>query len=136
MNFINNDKSEYKKNEQKNIFYNNYNYDSNNIINPYKYKNKLYETLKYCINNEYFDEEESKTILKEINNTKILLIEEFKRKKILYNKYEEINLICKKCSTISKYNIDIEDIPCINYQCKIFYEKQLVKNQILKFKKQ
>ena len=134
MNFLSNDKFEYKKYDQKNI-YNKFNYNINNNY-PFKYKNKLYDTLKYCINNEYFDERESKEILKKINNTKILLIAEYKRKKILYKKYEQFNIICKKCSTISKYNIDIEDIPCINYQCKIFYDKQLVKNQILKFQKQ
>ena len=134
MNFLSNDKFEYKKYDQKNI-YNKFNYNTNNIY-PFKYKNKLYDTLKYCINNEYFDEKESKEILKKINNSKILLIAEYKRKKILYKKYEQFNIICKKCSTISKYNIDIEDIPCINYQCKIFYDKQLVKNQILKFQKQ
>ena len=36
------------------------------------------------------------------------------------------NLICRQCSGFNKFNIDIEEVPCVNYQCRIFYEKKTI----------
>ena len=56
---------------------------------------------------------------------KVRVVEKVIRKKWLMEKIKEINDVCKMCSGCNKFNLDIEDVPCVNYNCKLFYEKRL-----------
>lgn len=64
------------------------------------------------------------------NKEKITKLFNHKKKLILLKKINEINKICRFCTEADKFNIDIEDIPCILYQCKLFYQKRLVINEL------
>ena len=58
-------------------------------------------------------------------------MENIKKLKLFKKKQVEIRNICKFCSEFDNFNInDIEDVPCMNIQCKIFYEKLSINNEI------
>ena len=78
-------------------------------------------------------EDESKRIkCVKMRENQIRYLENIKKLKVYKKKQVEIRNICKFCSGFDSFNInDIEDIPCLNLQCKIFYEKLSVKNEIL-----
>ncbi len=58
-------------------------------------------------------------------------LENVKKLKILKKKKTEIMNICKFCTGFDSFNInDIEDVTCVNIQCKVFYEKLKINNEI------
>ena len=102
------------------------------------------EQKKEILDLKFFEVDENENLIeiqKEEENKKIKLIkfrenqmtyiENIKKLKILKKKKTEIINICKFCTGFDNFNInDIEDIPCINIQCKIFYEKLKIENEI------
>ena len=77
------------------------------------------------------EEENKKIKLIKFRENQMTYIENIKKLKILKKKKTEIINICKFCTGFDNFNInDIEDIPCINIQCKIFYEKLKIENEI------
>ena len=120
--------------------------NSNNIIanNSKSKDNEGNEIHKEILDLKFFEVDENGEIIeveKEEENRKLQLIkyrerqmkylEYIKKIKIFKKKQVEIRNICKFCSEFGNFNInDIEDIPCMNIQCKIFYEKLSVNNEI------
>ena len=81
------------------------------------------------------EEENKKIKLIKFRENQIVYLENIKKLKILNKKKAEIINICKFCSSFDSFNInDIEDIPCLNIQCKIFYEKLKINNEIDEYK--
>ena len=77
------------------------------------------------------EEEKRKLQLIKFREKQMKYLENIKKLKIFKKKQVEIRNICKFCSEFGNFNInDIEDIPCMNIQCKIFYEKLSVNNEI------
>ena len=77
------------------------------------------------------EEENKKMELIKFRENQMIYLENVKKLKILKKKKAEIINICKFCTGFDCFNInDIEDIPCINIQCKIFYEKLKINNEI------
>ena len=120
---------------------------ANNIIIPSKSKDKYnieYEDEKEIVDLKFFEVDENGEIVeiqKEDENKKIQIIkhrenqmkymENIKKLKLFKKKQVEIRNICKFCSEFDNFNInDIEDVPCMNIQCKIFYEKLSINNEI------
>ena len=80
-------------------------------------------------------EENKKIQLIKFRENQFVYLENIKKLKILNKKKAEIINICKFCSNFDSFNInDIEDIPCMNIQCKIFYEKLKINNEIDEYK--
>ena len=137
------------KNEVKNndIIRNNcndiiYNYKNNN--KSFHYIDKINNIIEECFENEIegitdnlnenFDYDENK--IQEMKDKyykrkeKLKMIIEYKKRINLLKRKNTLQKICRYCSSFSKFNLDIEEIPCINYQCKIFYEKRIVQNEL------
>ena len=77
------------------------------------------------------NEEKQRNKLLEYREKQMVYLENIKKLKLYKKKKIEIGNICKFCSGFNTYNInDIEDIPCLNIQCKIFYEKLSISNEI------
>ena len=77
------------------------------------------------------DEENKKMEIMRHREKQMKYIENFKKLKVLKKKQFEIKRICKFCSEFDNFNInDIEEVPCMNIQCKIFYEKLSINNEI------
>ena len=77
------------------------------------------------------DEENKKMKLIKDRENKMKYLENIKKLKLFKKKRIEIINICKFCSEYDNFNInDIEDIHCMNIQCKIFYEKLTINNEI------
>ena len=77
------------------------------------------------------EDESEKIRLIKLREYQIQYIENIKKLKLLKKKQIEIRNICKFCSEFDNFNInDIEDIPCLNIQCKIFYEKLSINNEM------
>ena len=77
------------------------------------------------------EEENKKMKLVKIRENQMIYLENHKKLKILQKKKSEIRNICKFCTGFDHFNInDIEDIPCMNIQCKVFYEKLKINNEI------
>ena len=106
-----------------------------------KSKYKLVFNSKSKNIEEFFKEKEKKkekTVRTFKEKAKELVMEESEedeRYGILVSKIERetkrkkrfmFNLICRQCSGFNNFNIDIEEVPCVNYQCKIFYEKKTI----------
>lgn len=62
---------------------------------------------------------------KKKEDPRLKILYESKKKRILVHKKRQIETICRLCSGFEKFNIEIEDVPCVNYQCKLFFEKRL-----------
>ena len=119
--------------------------NNNDIIIENKSKDiKENKKEKEILDIKYFEVDENEELIeieKNEENKRIKLIkhrenqmkylENIKKLKILKKKQIEIRNICKFCSGFDKFSInDIEDIPCLNIQCKIFYEKLSLNNEI------
>ena len=77
------------------------------------------------------EEENKKIKIVKFRENQMMYLENVKKLKILKKKKSEIINICKFCNGFDSFNInDIEDVPCINIQCKIFYEKLKIENEI------
>ena len=77
------------------------------------------------------EDENKKIKLIKIRENQMTYLENIKKLKILKKKKSEIINICKFCTGFDNFSInDIEDVPCINIQCKIFYEKLKIENEI------
>ena len=88
---------------------------------------------------EIDNEEAMNEILKEISDKQRekqrLFLEKNKKLKLYEKRKMKIKEICGECSGFKNCGItDIEDIPCINIQCDIFYEKLAIKNEIEEIK--
>ena len=106
--------------------------------------NKEEKEEKEIIDLKYYEVDENEELIEiekkdENKRTKLIkhrenqmkYLENVKQLKILQKKQIEIRNICKFCSGFDNFNInDIEDIPCLNLQCKIFYEKISINNEI------
>ena len=76
-------------------------------------------------------EENKKMQLIKFREKEMTYLENVKKLKILKKKKTEIMNICKFCTGFDSFNInDIEDVPCVNIQCKVFYEKLKINNEI------
>ena len=109
-----------------------------------KNSDDLEQQQKEILDLKFYEVDENENIIeveKEDENKKIKLIkirenqmtylENIKNLKILKKKKSEIINICKFCTGFDNFSInDIEDVPCINIQCKIFYEKLKIENEI------
>ena len=109
-----------------------------------KNSDDLEQQQKEILDLKFYEVDENENIIeveKEDENKKIKLIkirenqmtylENIKKLKILKKKKSEIINICKFCTGFDNFSInDIEDVPCINIQCKIFYEKLKIENEI------
>ena len=93
---------------------------------------KFYEVNENGEVLEVEKEEENKRMeLIKFRENQMIYLENKKKLKILQKKKIEIINICKFCTGFDNFNInDIEDMPCINIQCKIFYEKLKITNEI------
>ena len=121
--------------------------NNSNIQNPkiIQSENGDYEhSSKEILDLKFYEIDENKELLeveKKEENKKMQLIkfrekqmtylENVKKLKILKKKKTEIMNICKFCTGFDSFNInDIEDVPCVNIQCKVFYEKLKINNEI------
>ena len=128
-----------KNNEKKDI-----NFIWGNQNKCFNYIDKLNLVLRNCFENENegiidnlnenfnYDENRINNLKKDFEkrNKKLKLIIEYKKRINLMKREKVLDNICRYCSSYKKFNLDIEEIPCINYQCKIFYEKRIVKNEL------
>ena len=120
---------------------------NNDIINHIKSKesSEINKDEKEIIDLKFFEvdeneeiveieKEDENKIIKYLKNreNQIKYLENIKNLKVLNKKKVEIRNICKFCTGFDNFNInDIEDIPCLNIQCKIFYEKLSINNEII-----
>jgi hypothetical protein len=105
-----NSKKNLKETNKSSLKFLNYNI----IVDDLKYS----ENFQILENDKTKDGSRSQFILNEIKNNKNSL----KR-----YKYEKI---CRFCSELDKYNISEEEVPCVMYLCKFFYEKLLLNENL------
>lgn len=133
MKFQKNKNLKNSENEQNDLFHN------ENLFQKIKLERfREVEILKYnhFIKHEFeLNYENSLNLLLANNNHDKIGSEDllFKRKNYILDqikintlwwKRNELERICRFCSSFNKFNIDLQ-VPCSNYQCKIFYEKKL-----------
>jgi hypothetical protein len=92
-------------------------------------ENKRQETIRYQHIHRY------ETLIEEIVNESEMNEEienffKFKNSQKQFEKLKQYEMICRFCSEVSKYNISVEEVPCVNLYCKIFYDKLYCKNNL------